>query len=655
MSRSLLPLAILFLLFQFSYSQTTYVPTFGEPTQQDFSIMSYPPDPEATGVVLYERGDYSVENREGYIMLIKKIHRKIKVFDANKFTGGTVEIPYYNEDDEGERVTKITAITHNGISKKYLASDAIFDVDEFQNWSAKRFTFPDIQDGSILEYIYTIETPYFGLLGGWSFMNDLPTLYSELHTEIPGNFTYNRTLYGNRKLDEEMAEIKKSCFHLPGFKVPGDCESATYAMKNIPAFKKEEYMLSPNNYKPSIKFELAQIIDLDESRRGFAKTWKELDNTLKYHKKLGRQLKNTGFFKDNLPSSLLSTADKMERAKGIFYHIQKQMTWNKWIGIYTDKGVKEAYEQKSGNSAEVNLSLANALIAAGLDAQIMLLATRKEAIPSKQYPVRTDFNYSIVFLQIGKDKYFLDATEKYAPFGTLPLRALNITGRVLDFKKGSYWEPIVPQAKNMHYINAQLTANPDGIFTGKISEVSTGHISIAKREAYNDFTKEEQIKRKQSNNEFLNISDLAIENATDLEQPYKEEYNISLYGQQVAQHNFLYPFFMQKFFAENPFQKEKRLYPIDFGFPVINNYLISIDLADVYKVEKLPENKLVRLPEDDGSLSVVYDQSGSKVNIRLSLRLNNTSYPTEAYKSLQEFFSVLMGIQKEEPLSLIKI
>ena len=112
---------------------------------------------------------------------------------------------------------------------------------------------------------------------------------------------------------------------------------------------------------------------------------------------------------------------------------------------------------------------------------------------------------------------------------------------------------------------------------------------------------------------------------------------------------------MQTYFSENPFKKETREYPIDFGFPVQNNYLVSIDVKDQYEIVKVPANKLLKLPENDGELSVVYDVSGSKVNIRLSVKLNNTSFATEAYKSLQEFFTELIKIQAEEPIELKRL
>src|SRR5690606_15029473 len=132
-----------------------------------------------------------------------------------------------------------------------------------------------------------------------------------------------------------------------------------------------------------------------------------------------------------------------------------------------------------------------------------------------------------------------------------------------------------------------------------------GQIAIPKRNANNKFVKNEIIKRKQNVNEFLNISDLQIENDMDFEQPYKENYQVALHDQRVASVFFLYPFQMQTYFSENPFTQEKREYPIDFGFPVTNNYLVSIDMKDQYEVVKVPGNRILKLPENDGELSVV--------------------------------------------------
>jgi hypothetical protein len=621
---------------------------------EEFTMNSYPPDKEAAGVVLYERGNYTVDEVDNYIRLIKEVHGKIKVLDAKNFDHSSIAIPYYRQKNVREKVTQIKAITHNGPVKEYVKESDIFDTDESINWSQKKFTFPNVQNGSILEYTYRIESPYFFNFGSWEFQSELPVLYSEIHTEIPGNFSYNRTLTGNYPLAVNHAEIKKACFSLQGFAVAGDCESATYAMKNLPAFKEEKYMLSKENYISRMKYELIRIVDLSGSKSNYTNTWNDVDKEFKYDKDLGRQLKYSDFFKEQLPASIFAISDDLERAKAIYYYFQQNMFWNNENRILSDIRVKDAFESKKGNSSEINIGLINALEAAGLDAKIMLIATRNQPMPTQQYPVLTDFNYALVYLNINNTTYLLDATDKYTPFGVLPMRDLNVYGRVMDFKKGSYWIDIEPISKNIHHVSMQLYADEMGKFSGNINEFSTGYISVSKRQAYNEFNKEEIIKRKQSSNEALNIANFKVENEKDLEQPFKESYDISLHEQPVGDKLFIYPFLMQNYFSENPFTSTSRKYPIDFGFPVTNNYLISIDTKDQYEIVKTPANKLIKLPEDDGEFSVVYDVSENKVNIRLSIKIKKSTFAPEAYISLQEFFTALIKIQSEEPIELKK-
>src|SRR5690606_9357357 len=297
----------------------------------------------------------------------------------------------------------------------------------------------------------------------------------------------------------------------------------------------------------------------------------------------------------------------------------------------------------------------NALEAAGIDAKIMLITTRNFRQPTLQYPVLSDFIYALVYLKIGDEKYFLDATDKNTPFGVLPFRDLCPQGRIMDFKKGSYWEPIIPINKNIYYVNMQLAANENGMFSGKVSEVSTGYIAVPKRQENANLPKEEIAKRKQSSNEFMDISNLEIENEKNLEQPYKENYTITIHEQPVANKLFVYPFLMQTYISENPFSKASREYPIDLGFPVINNYLVSIDVGNQYEIVKVHENKMLKLPNNDGELSVVYDLSGTKINVRFSAKLNTTSFAADAYPALRQFFDTLMKIQSKEPIELKKL
>jgi len=100
---------------------------------------------------------------------------------------------------------------------------------------------------------------------------------------------------------------------------------------------------------------------------------------------------------------------------------------------------------------------------------------------------------------------------------------------------------------------------------------------------------------------------------------------------------------------------EARSYPMDFGFPFTNTYLISIDLGEVYEIEQLPKSRSIKLPNEDGECSVTYVSEGSKLNIRFNMKLNAYRFPSDAYQSLKEYFGTMVSMLKEESIVLKKI
>lgn len=640
----------LFCLVQVSSAQSLIHP-FGEPTVQELNMSEYKDDPEAAGVVLYERGHYQVELIENGIYLTYEIHKKTKVLDASRFEGADVAVSYYHGTgrDSDEKITNFRAITHNGSRKLPVNEKELYHVKDDTYWANARFSFPDVKDGSVLEYSYKLISPYFQNLNGWAFVNYYPTLYSELTTELPGNFIYSKTLYGDKKLDVEDVSIKKSCFHLPGYRVPGDCEVGVYAMKNIPAIEEEDYMLSPYNYSPYLKFELIQAMDMLGSRHYFTSSWKTLDSYYNSHSNIGRELTNSGFMKRQLSNEILNISDKTERAKAIYYFVQNHMHWNNHIRLRTNTNVKKAFAEKKGHSSEINMILVNALEAGGLDAKAMLLATRNTLMPSKVHPVLTGFNYLVARLDIDGKIYHLDATGKNTAFGMLPYHCLNGEGRVLDFRNGSFWEPITPYQRNVHYANVNLKTDEKGNFSGTVEEIYSGYYDLYKRNQNQNLKQEELLKNKQSQNESFNISAFEIENRDNPEQPYKEKYNLSFHERNLNKGDtyFINMMLVNSFSSANPFVKNHRKYPIDMAYPMINSYSVSFDLGNQYEVIKVPENKMLNLPNNDGNLNVMYEVSENSVVMRMNFRLNNYHFPVEAYPALQEFFTELVNAQSE--------
>jgi hypothetical protein len=48
---------------------------------------------------------------------------------------------------------------------------------------------------------------------------------------------------------------------------------------------------------------------------------------------------------------------QLEKLDVIFKFVQQKMNWNNQFGYYVDKGIKKAYVEKTGNTAEINFIL----------------------------------------------------------------------------------------------------------------------------------------------------------------------------------------------------------------------------------------------------------------------------------------------------------
>jgi hypothetical protein len=430
-----------------------------------------------------------------------------------------------------------------------------------------------------------------------------------------------------------------------------DCELGIYAMEYVPAFREESYMLASSNYRSRLVFELKEFRRLDGVATKFTRDWDDVDKQLRFDKDLGRQLSYKNYFAKQLPQEILETPDPLERAKKVYGFIQGHFDWNGIYRYLSDIRVKEAYEEKTGNGAEINLALINALESADIPAHIAILSTRDNGIPTQLNPVLTEFNHVVVFLEIEGRKYLLDASSKHAAFGVLPFDDLNGVARVMDFKNGSFWHTIIPVKNNVRNVSTQLSLSAEGNITGQVREIYTGHEALVRRNLIGDQGQEYIETRKVLSSEDLKIARIEIENFDEKEANLVETYSVQQELEEAGNHLLLEPFVIARFFTENPFKLEERNYPVDLGYPRTYSANLQMDLGD-FKVLEMPESRVVNLPEDSGTCQVVYTEADGKLMSRFVLKLNQFHLAPFKYLSLKEFFSTVVEILNNDVILL---
>ncbi|QNM86221.1 DUF3857 domain-containing protein [Polaribacter pectinis] len=632
-------LLILLLFTTLIVAQKKKSSKMGQSTLEELKMTVYEKDSTASAVVLYEHANRYPDNNKREIPRTDYYFR-IKIFNKAAFDKANIAINLYKE----QKILDVSAVTYNlteigTIEKTKLQEKDIFTTKEGKNWTVKKFTLPNIKEGSVIEYKYSVSSPYLGI-DDWEFQSDIPKIKSDYDASILGNYKYNIKIVGFLKLNKDKPSVDKKCVYIDGLG-EGACAVYSYGMNNIPAFKEEDYMLSKKNYISKLTFDLKSSTGYDGSIKNYATTWKQADKTLK-DQFFNNQTSKKNYFKRRIPETILTTENTLERAKKVFNFIRNHYTWNDKNWTNEDAKVKEAFDDKSGDVGEINLSLYNSLQAADIKANLVVLSTRNNGVTTKLFPVIYDYNYVIVKAIIDDKEYFLDATDKFLPFGQVPIKALNGEARIIDFKGKSSWVGLQPKIKSSKNITAKLSLSEDGEFSGNLIIRRSGYFAANQRKKISLTNENDYLQDFESKNPDLEVDEYKAVDTENLEKPLLEIFKIKLImDEDLANKTRINPIFFDRV-KENPFKLKERNYPVDFAYPRKQNYLLNLEIPEGYTITQLPESKAISLPNKAGSFIFKTIKKGNIVNVYLRLNISKRIFQVSEYYALKEFYKQII-------------
>lgn len=649
---------VLCLLSFYSFSQQSFDERFNKVSDDELKMKIYEKDTTAVAVYLDEYAERSYRYNEDAedVEGILQYYAKIKILKNDGLEEGNIVIPYATLEDYGERILNIKAITHNVDGTSNLQPENILTEQVSGALFEKKLLLPNVKVGSVIEYQYTLISPVAKVIRPWIFQANIPKVYAEFNAKIPANYRYKRSFKGQLPLAINKAKVQKNCFEIRGLKDKADCEVVTYAMKDIPAFKKEEFALSYENYKARVEFHLVDFRSFRsigwDSYRGM-KNWEEFDKVFNSDVEKLEEILNKRLFKGYLPKEIIAIPSKLDRAKKVYEFIREHYTSSGELGGIWNNNLRKAFRKKRGNLVEINLSLMNALHAAEIHAEAILMSTRNHSIPTQNYPKIDDFNYMIVKTIIDGKEYFLDATNKSAPFGILPLRALNYAGRAIDFVAESYWQTIYPNPVNR--LNTSITLNfaEDGSMKGKFVNMHTGHIALDRRTVNKDINTEKFLNTLETEHEGLEVVEYSVTNSDQPELPLKELFEFELDLEEINGKLFLDPFLF-KIFPKNPFTLSERTYPVDFAYPRVYTTRFLVSLPENYEFENLPKDQTFSIGENKSICKFTTVAQDGNLNMTFTLMINEFHYVPDEYETLKSFFNQLVQIQKNTLITIKK-
>ena len=617
-------------------------------------------DSTTSAEVLYNKGEisFSILNSWEYKFVVVK---RIKIYTKEGYSQANVQLPYYigERNPDKETLSNIKGIVYyendGKIEKEILKESDIFDVDLSEFWKAKKFTLPKVQDGVIIQYSYSIDSPHIGNLSNWIFQNSIPTRYSEYKTSIPIDYlAYNVRTKGYYPF-ETIDKVKKGSLYVKyeGTNLDTPIRQITYVGTNLPKIENEPYANKISNYFPSVGYELSSYKNrVLEPFKVVSITWDDVVKTLSETDTYKKEISRTRYFKNDLNSILKNKTLPKDKMIAVFNFVKNKMTWNDEERRFTSKKLNKIYEEGVGNSADINVMLTAMLREANLDANPVLSSTISNGIPL--FPTISGLNYVFTHVNIKGEIFLLDATDEFASPNILPSRALNWKGTLIK-PNGFQALDIFPPTNSLKKYQVKAELNTQGEISGFCRIISLDQYGWESRRSLNN--KSEDQKRLNYENYFGidHISDIKTKNLNDALKPLIEEFNFSGKAkliEKIGDKLYVSPMLFLKL-KENPFKAETRIYPVDFTFPRNLEHVISLKIPEGYKVDYLPKKGILKLGDGVAKLTYLIEVYNNMILVKVNLEVNVALFLPQDYSLLREFYISLMN-KENEKIVLVK-
>jgi hypothetical protein len=525
----------------------------------------------------------------------------------------------------------------------------------------KSFALPDVQIGSIIEYAYRLK---------WNqnFPDALrnPSKYILMRADafrtarwfVDYELTTRRARFFLRPL--KTARLSSVHTGLPPGQAPVHNPDGTVVLElqNIPGFQAEEYM-PPEDVlggRVDLYYYLGFWGDTDSFWWQQAKDQSEfvekfLDKPKAIEKVVGR-LVSPG---DSPEIKLHKLYSRAQQIRALSYERERTGKEEKTENLNENKNVEDILNHGYGRGNEIILFFVALARAAGFQAGVVSVASRKSGFFRKDFPDASQLDAMVVKVRVGSKDQFFDPATRYCPYDLLPWDETGTTGVPLGQR--GFGSPYIstPPPQSADAIverRASLRLNPDGNAEGEVKVTFIGQEAlerrihnreadpVGKRQALED-----EVKAWLPAGATVELS--GTPNWEESELPLRAEFHLKLikWGADTGR-RMLLPLAIFQANEKHPFPNAKRTHPIYFRYPFREFDKITLAVPAENQVESLPA------PHDEVFPSSRYTASwssqGDKVQLVRRLVMDEYFMKVERYPMLRMFYDKVRAGDEEQ-------
>lgn len=441
---------------------------FGKPTKEEMQMTTYEAEPDAEAVVLCRLTDveYSIQ-QTGYLVDYREKVR-IKVLKPSGVRYAKVVIPFLkntpidNRNSSSKKVLKVDATDNNSVSSSFeeqAGAMTTADLDRYSEESVEdvkataynlqgskvvksvlkkgafvetkiddqhyqvEFTVPDVKEGTVIEYEYTLHSELFWLLHDWFAQCEIPVVYAKLDMNIPRYLLFNLEEHGVQRL---MTSCESGTMR---FKLESDPLAAQTVVpsnhyisvgRNLKGMKQGNGVWSMQDNCAGITALLKHYSMRGAAVVDYTRTWEQIDEMVLKSDDLGKQLQEHSPLAAELKEAKIEEiADMRQRAEAVAKLVLSKVEWN---GRYemSPANTEETLKNGGGSNVDINMLLLQSLQDVGLNAAPVMLRMRNQGVLTMDYPSVQKYTTFIVGVVLPQGNLYLDASSADGHFNALP-------------------------------------------------------------------------------------------------------------------------------------------------------------------------------------------------------------------------------------------
>ena len=595
-------------------------------------------------VVLLDFTDLHIDDIpfKKYYKIDKRV--RIKILNKKGYKAADVEIPYIT-DENLETLQDIKAATINYKNGKTIVTEIpkkdIYTLKDNKFYNTKKFTFPNVNDSSILEYSYTVKQKSSIAIPNIKLQNTLPTIASYVLVENDNTATtftskgLNTYKLSYAKFDGENILLFDS--------MRSNCNRRAFSIYDVNTIEEEPYMQGQlNDYTSNLEIKIVTFKVAGSTALVQRPSLKSVNIFLNDFKYFGRILYHEYINKelDKLVDEATTTIDKINC---VYNYVKKNYTYNGDKKIFCE-GISEVVNAKGGSRGDLNLLFLNILRKYKINAAPFVGKEYTSGEIDEYSPNPFEFNVVGAYIPVGDTILLVDVSLKNYNLYLTP--KLIMTTQILkigeSFTPWFYvWDGF---ANNKQFEYTELNLLNSELVTGTAKLTSSGYESV---ERLTKWQKDSTAFKKyylETNDKNFKQLDIITDTTQD---EFVQQLNFAFKPTQNGKFLILNCNNVFNNYTKNPFINATRITGINFGSCSILNATVKVNIPSNYKLTSTVKNSTLLSSDSSFTYEKRVKIKENYIIINNEVTFTKALFTTNEYQLVKEFYTKLIALFNE--------